>query len=1164
MSKALLIASYYRSGTSALSGVLNLAGVDMVNSDENNVHNPRGYFENPVLVKRDLGLLRRLGFEWHDVRLMTERWWQRPDVGADTQFIYNELKSHHAESELWAVKHPHLCRLLPIYEEAARRITDQAPGVIHIYRDPWVVAHSQFKKNMLSQSHSLLLWASHVLDAELYSRHLDSVAIDYELLVKDTSAALKRIASTLKIEFPNRSTTDLRNIAQFITPNLRRSVGQERDKTPRVLRVLVEEVWEAALSGAATEKFDRLRSQLAEQCVLLDDLASSRLPVTAKLGVGGQAATTESANESVEPSHAEGSPLRPSERTDVAENRRLRHAFDNAQSAPTVGIVVAVPPGRIEAAFETEASIADLWGVPDEVRYVTTDADAPRRDNYYIVDPSQKSLISAIGAHWLDMSSDYVAVIDAGDRVEPDACLRLSLFAADRGLPAILYTDEISATARDPWIRYKSGFDIERLRGLHYIGGWLWCRRDVLTESGSLDGELSGAEDLDLVLRVYDLDGDIQHLPEALYSRVPGSLRDIVDVDCLRANVRSALDRHLERNGITGRIKWHDGALPGSMVPRYRPGAGQRLSMVLLCDSSEPAHAADLDPQRLASVVEALNIKHLVCAGTRGGMHSEIAAALTRMAEQNTATDTLHLVIEKSEARLLEKIASVVGDETVVFLSLDAHTDDPTWLGHLQGRLSDAAERVGIVGARADYPTPDGTFRFAGPMLLGGDEGVGILGLGHKAGDAGPGGWLLGPQQVDGVAPPCLAVRGYLLRSVEPDHALAGGALWLDLSMQIKALGFAVLWDPSVSVQCPDVPQYAVHRRPDIVAAGARLRSRWGCQSRHHHPMLSLQGDMLSEVTHGLAPAMPRGMPHALLSGAVEGSELAVEWLRAGRMSGLFSASWAPEPIPVTELCRTAPDAWLRVNPVMGIPHDDSPSWRALFSQLPPDNADLKTIGSQAQRTYATSSVLAEALRKRSRNRLHPEPVVPRLPSRLWGEVSKMDRIGGSNLRVLWVDEGDPPDWITSLLGEGSIDWFIVQGTKITYDGQVAIFDRPNDEVSWRDLFLEVRPDVLIRPTRDAAWMDSQLLLRAAAVGAALVADSRFDWPEELPVQTVAPRFAEWRKTLTRMKLDVESVMTAGNKARAAIEKIGWLENAHPESLLLDTLSPSSHVSRVG
>jgi len=1163
MSKAILITSYYRSGTSALSGTLNLAGVDIASSDEQNEHNPRGYFENPVLARLDLDLFRRLGRNWHDIRLMPEQWPERPDVGADTQRIVTELRAKHGESALWAVKHPHLCRLLPMYEDAARRVSGTAPGVIHIYRDPWVVAHSQFKKNGLSRAHALLLWSSYVLDGERYARNLDRVVLDYELLVKDARQALQRVASELDIDFPRQSAQDWRNISTFLTPHLRRSRPQGRDSTPQAVRELVQDIWECALDDAEAARFDALRARFNDTCALLDELAASRLAVTAELNTGFIQQRT--GPEDTDRQGAEGSPLRPAERTDIAERQRLLEQIDQQPALPTVTVLVAVPAGRVEAAFGTARSIERQWLAPQAVHYLCADPDAPQRDDWRQVEPVPGALTRALAERASGVDTDYVAIIDAGDHIEPDACARLALFTQSTDRPALIYTDEIVANATDPWIRHKPDFDIERLRGLHYLGGWIWYGTDFLRETGSLDGQLPGAEDFDIALRAFDAGQVIRRLPEALYARAPDSRRDSVSGDDVRTNAKRALSSHLQRANADSHAEIHEGEFPGAFSLRYQPVQGKRISLVLLCNEAQGSHAPDLNPARLSQVAAALNIDHVVCAAFGNELDKAIADALALLAEHNPYGGHLHVVRAGREGEMLADIARHVGDAAVIFLSLEADASDAQWLGHLQGTLFGQDEPVGMVGVHAHYRGPDGNQRLIGPLLLGGGEGVSIVGLGRDANDPGPGGWLLGAQSVDGVAPPCLAMRGQVLKQLSIDAGLSGAALWLDVSLQVWQQGYAVVWDPSVQVTLPRPPAYTRLIGDEAVAANRTVRRRWGCASPRHHPMLALQGDNLRPLGNdGLCAPAPRSQPYALLSGPVEGAEYAVEWLRVARMSGELTAGWSAEPIAITEMRRLAPDAWLRVNPDTAITAPDAPAWQALFTHPPAQTAPLRAIGEQVQRSFATSPTLVEALKKRSYNRLRPQFILPRLPARLWSEFSAAEAVGRHQIRVLWVDEGEPPDWMVELLNLRKVAWFVVQGGERRYDGPIATLERPTDENGWYELFRSVAPHALIRPARDATWMDCQLLLRGGAASAALFADSRLHWPESLPVAALPPRFDDWRRALEHAAGDAETLLESGRSARAAVEALGWLEDEALTDMLLAPTQADSRVRHAG
>ena len=315
-------------------------------------------------------------------------------------------------------------------------------------------------------------------------------------------------------------------------------------------------------------------------------------------------------------------------------------------------------------------------------------------------------------------------------------------------------------------------------------------------------------------------------------------------------------------------------------------------------------------------------------------------------------------------------------------------------------------------------------------------------------------------------------------------------------------------------------------------------------------------GDSLSPLSQpGLcasAPRLPSVARQVLLSGPTEGAEFAIESLRTARMEGAVEASWAREPLAITETRRLGPDAWLRVNPLTSVSAPDAPIWNALFSRLPADTIPLKEIGEQAANCFATSPALAEILRKRSHNRLSAEVIEPLLPARVWKHFKGGDTVGRHLPRILWVDEGNPPDWIVELLRIRHIEWFVVEGGSRSYDGPIVTYSVPSDENGWFELFRAVSPHAVIRPAADAVWMDCQPLLRGAAAGATLLADPRLHLTEGLPVTPVQSRFDDWRKTIERLSIHVEERDEGGRQARQALEAIGWIEDSGSLELLLE------------
>src|SRR5580700_667524 len=76
---AVLIFGMHRSGTSALAGMLNFAGLDLGgNLTPGHKDNPRGFFEHDEIWQIHDQLLRETGTSWRDIRQLPPHWRQHP------------------------------------------------------------------------------------------------------------------------------------------------------------------------------------------------------------------------------------------------------------------------------------------------------------------------------------------------------------------------------------------------------------------------------------------------------------------------------------------------------------------------------------------------------------------------------------------------------------------------------------------------------------------------------------------------------------------------------------------------------------------------------------------------------------------------------------------------------------------------------------------------------------------------------------------------------------------------------------------------------------------------------------------------------------------------------------------------------------------------------
>lgn len=198
---AILVAGMHRSGTSALTGALGAVGIALgerllaPGSD-----NPKGYWEHEDAVGIHERLLASLGRHWDDVRALPEDW-QISEAARTASAEIGELISRDfAQSAVWAIKDPRICRFLPLWIEAAKQLRIR-PVVLFVARRPSEVAASISTRNHWAPPIGELLWLRHVLEAEAASRTLQRATVVYDDLLADpvgtVSVALDRLGIQL-------------------------------------------------------------------------------------------------------------------------------------------------------------------------------------------------------------------------------------------------------------------------------------------------------------------------------------------------------------------------------------------------------------------------------------------------------------------------------------------------------------------------------------------------------------------------------------------------------------------------------------------------------------------------------------------------------------------------------------------------------------------------------------------------------------------------------------------------------------------------------------------------------------------------------------------------------------------------------------------------------
>ncbi|HWS78705.1 MAG TPA: hypothetical protein VN205_10080, partial [Thermomonas sp.] len=197
--KGLLVLGMHRSGTSALTRLLNLHGAALGDDLMPAGHdNPSGFWELREAVAIHERLLAALGMTWDDPRALPAHWADGEAALRASEEIGALIERNFAGEALWAIKDPRLCRFAPLWSRAMRARGIE-PRAILLARHPAEVAHSLQARDGLPAPVGNLLWARHLLDAVAGSEGMPRCLVRYADLLQDWRGTIVRIERSLGI-----------------------------------------------------------------------------------------------------------------------------------------------------------------------------------------------------------------------------------------------------------------------------------------------------------------------------------------------------------------------------------------------------------------------------------------------------------------------------------------------------------------------------------------------------------------------------------------------------------------------------------------------------------------------------------------------------------------------------------------------------------------------------------------------------------------------------------------------------------------------------------------------------------------------------------------------------------------------------------------------------
>ena len=253
---AILVAGMHRSGTSALTRVFSLLGADLpkrlASALPNN--NETGFWESVDLMIEHDALLESAGSFWSDWTEFNPDWYASTAATKYKKIIGDIVQADFADSSLFVIKDPRICRFLPFWLELLQA-QEIKPCIMIPVRNPLEVAQSLKKRNGFPLAKGGLLWLRHVLDAVYYAQNYPIAFLSYEQLMQDWQGFVQSLQRQIDLAFPRQSVLSQLEIENYLEEDQKHnSVGLEDLKQSTEFSEQIVQAYEWLLLLVAGER----------------------------------------------------------------------------------------------------------------------------------------------------------------------------------------------------------------------------------------------------------------------------------------------------------------------------------------------------------------------------------------------------------------------------------------------------------------------------------------------------------------------------------------------------------------------------------------------------------------------------------------------------------------------------------------------------------------------------------------------------------------------------------------------------------------------------------------------------------------------------------------------------------------------------------------------
>ena len=237
----LLILGMHRSGTSAITRILNLMGAELPKQLLGAMPgNEAGHWEPERLVLLHDQMLAEAGSSWRDLRPLDLAQLSADRLEYYKSMIQSIIQDEFGNAYVFVLKDPRICRFIPMYRAVLSELGVRVQPIIMI-RNPLEVSASLSARDKMSNAYGLLLWLRHCLDVEKHTRDMSRVFVNYECVINDATNVIGRLRESLEGYLSLLSNPSVIN--NLVLPFIRRDLRHQASSLYDVGHNFVTKTW---------------------------------------------------------------------------------------------------------------------------------------------------------------------------------------------------------------------------------------------------------------------------------------------------------------------------------------------------------------------------------------------------------------------------------------------------------------------------------------------------------------------------------------------------------------------------------------------------------------------------------------------------------------------------------------------------------------------------------------------------------------------------------------------------------------------------------------------------------------------------------------------------------------------------------------------------------